>query len=174
MPSGKINGVKKTHILKLSLGICFFLCAFFIAFSIFYFKRYDLWFYIFSCFVGIYLFIKSFLLKIDSSCYFGSLLLFFGISGLCINIFTLDFKEVYFLISTALASIMVFLFFKQTFHLLLAFMFTYESVNLYLFLSKIINLTNFLVLNAFLLFIFSFICVIIFRKSKKEIGDVRA
>lgn len=168
MPSGRVSKVKKTKIYKLSTGISVILCVFFILLSIFYFKKYDLWFYIFSISVGLNLIVKSHLFKLDSSCYFGSLLLFCGMSGLFISIFSLDYKEVYFLLSTALASVVVFIRFRQVFHGLLASMFTYESVNLYLFLSKIINLTNFLVLNAILLFIFSFVCVIIFKKKKKE------
>jgi len=165
---GRLFNIKKENLLRLSAVINFLLCAFFILLSTLYFKRYDVWFYIFSTFVGLYLLSKSYLYKIDSSCYFGSLLLFIGIFGVFIKIYSLDFDKVYFLIATALASIFVFLFFKQTFHLLLAFMFTYESINLYLFLAKIINLTNFLVLNAVLLFIFSFVCVIIFKRFKKE------
>lgn len=168
MHLGRINNVRKTFILKIDAWINTVLPLFFILLTIFYFERYDLWFFIFSFFCGSYLLLKAFLFKSDSSLYLGSLLLFIGLFGFFVNLFSLKYEVVFMLGAVAFASLGVFVFFKQFLHLILAFMFMYEAFLNYLFLSNSINLTIFLTLNLILLFIFLFICAIIFVKLNKR------
>ena len=168
MQFGRVGKARKTKLLHLSAILCFVLAMFFILISFLYFKRYDLWFYLFSLFVGAYLLSKFLLFHLDSSCYFGSLLFFIGVTGILRNLLGLDYFSVLVFFSFALASFLTFLFFRQNFHLFIGNILTYEGIILYLFLVNIINFNVFLILNAILLFIFLFICAIIFRKPKQE------
>lgn len=163
---GRIAGLKKSNILKSCAIINLILALFFILFSILYLSVYDLWFFIISFFLGVYIITKAFLFRSDSSCYLGSLLCFIAISGVLCIVFSIKYPSVLYLLSTAFSSLMVLLFFKQKFHLLLSFIFIYEALILYLFLAKNINLTIFLVLNSLILFIFFVICVIMIKKLK--------
>ena len=145
---GRIAKIKKTKLLKLSALINFLSALFFVLFTIFYFKIYDLWFFIISMALGIHLLIRGGLFKSDSSVYFGALIFLIGIAGIFINIFDLKFAAAYFLCSASIASIVMVLVFHQLFHLVLAFLFALEALLTMLFLAKIINLTIFLAILA--------------------------
>lgn len=165
---GRIAKIRKTKILKTSALINFVLALFFLLFSFLYFKRYDLWFFIFSLFIGIYLLSRGALFKSDSSVYFGSLTFLIGVTGLLIKVFDLVYADIYYLLITALSSIIMVFGFKQVFHLILASIFVICAVITFIFQAKVINLSIFLILITSLFFIFLFLCVIIFKKLKRR------
>ena len=115
--TSNIYRLSKTKILKTSALINFVLALFVLLFSFLYFKRYDLWFFIFSLFIGIYLLSRGALFKSDSSVYFGSLTFLIGVVGLLIKVFDLVYADIYYLLITALSSIIMVFGFKQVFHL---------------------------------------------------------
>lgn len=168
MHLGRIGNIKKTFILKIGAWITFILALFFILITTLYFKRYDLWFFEFCFFIGCYFLLKAILYKMDSPCYLGSLLSLVGLLGGIVDYFSLGFGVVFMLCAVSIASLIVFVAFKQYMHLILASIFMYEGLLNYLFLAKNINLTIFLILNLILLFIFLFICAIIFMNLKKR------
>jgi len=165
---GYFLGIKKSIVLRISAIVNIIIALFFIIFTSLYFKIYDIWFFIFSICTGNYFILKSILFLSDASCYLGSLLFSIGIIGLLIKFLNLNNSMVLYFLCVSFTSLIVCIFFKQSFHMFLTITFLLESAFLLLFLQKIINLTIFLALNLILFFIFLSICVIVFRKVKNR------
>ena len=142
---GRIFGIKKTTVLKLSFVVTstiFLLCS---ALSERLLSIPNLWFYSFLIATGIYLIIKSALFRLDSACFFGSLLLIMGVSYLyCYFLKILNFYSVFVLLSFSLASLFSGYFFKQNFQYLLSFSLFFIAIFCFLFLLNIISLWIFL------------------------------
>lgn len=168
MPSGRLSGVKKTYILKGSAIICFLSALLFIFLSFYFNKTENEWFYFFCIFSGLHELIKGVLFNMDSSSYLGSSLLFTGILILLSIYLKTNFRETLYFFSMAISSLYIFWKFSESFHVFLSGIFCLEGVFLLLFLSKMINLTKFLIFNSILLFIFLSVCAIILLKIKKK------
>lgn len=158
---GRIFGIKKSTILKISGWANLSLIIFFVLFSIFVLKNDFLWFFFFSFFVGVHLLTKSALFGLDSACFLGFLLLFVGVAGFCSYYFDLPFKYFYFLSSLGLASIFTFFFFGQRYQLFSGLLVCTISLLSYLYCLKILNLALFLVTSLSFFFIFSALCAIL-------------
>lgn len=118
---GRIFHIKKTTILSVSFWLAILLSITAIVLSMVLFQNFNIWFYFFSLFCGIYLSIKSALFGLDSSCYFGSLLTLVGAFGILIDILHLfEIQSVYFLLSFSFASFTTYCFYSQKFQLYIA------------------------------------------------------
>lgn len=118
---GRILGIKKTTILAISfvLAFVFIIAATFL--STLLYRNYIIWFFFFCLFSGVHLLIKASLFRIDSSCYFGFLLFFVGLTGVLVQILGLfALQSVYFILAFALSSFATFCFFGQKFQLWIA------------------------------------------------------
>lgn len=163
---GRLSGIRRTLLLRISAGIHGILALFFLLFSILYLKEDELWFFVFLICCGSFLLTRSFLFHSDSSFYFGSLLLQIGMIG-TISVYYLLPSATY-LFATALVSLLTMLVFKQKFHLIISCIFLYAGINTLCYQLGIINLTIFLSLFAILLFIFFVFCVMIVYKFKRR------
>ncbi len=165
---GRIFGIKKSTILKISGWINLGLTIFFVVFSLIYIKNEFLWFFFFCFFVGAHCLLKSLLFKLDSSCYLGFLLVLIGIAGFFCYFFDLNFKYLYFLSALGVASILTFLFTHQKYQLFVGALITVETALAFLFCFNILNLTIFLATSLSFFFIFLIICVIILARFKNK------
>lgn len=138
--TGRIFGIKKSLILKLS--VLMFLWAFiaFVCVSIFYLKSPEIWFYGFCLFLGSFELVKSFLFKFDSSLYLGSLLCFIG-TFCFVFTYTETAKYSYLFIALAFlcASIFTFIFTGQRFHLIIAFSIIFVTIYTLLYVKSLIS-----------------------------------
>ena len=157
--------------MRISFFINLVFCLFLIFFSIFYWKNYFLWFFVFCFFAGIQTLMKAFLFKMDSATYIGFELFFLGISGFLCYFFALDFKPLILLFASGVASLFTFFFTKQQFHLFGGTLMLVSGLVGYLYAFKILNLAIFLTIYLIFLFIFFLICAILliryFKKGKK-------
>lgn len=163
---GRLSGIRRTLLLRISAGLHGILALFFLFFSIFYLKEAELWFFLFLICCGSFLLTKSILFHSDSSFYFGNLLFQNGVVGVIGTYYLLPSAT--YLFATALASLFTMVFFKQKFHLVIACVFLYSGINTLCYQLKVINLTIFLSLFAILLFIFFIFCVMIICKFKRR------
>lgn len=111
------------------------------------------YFYFALVFISFLLFFRSFYLKLDSSLYSGSLILFVGIVGIIQNVklINIPFYTSLYVFSLCYASLMVFFFFRQNIHLkLFAIVFALVII---LFMYE----TAFITFNLFLTFLFLYL-----------------
>ena len=116
---GRILGVKKTTIMSFGFYLTFLLIITSTLLSILLLKNYYLWFFFLCFFCGGYLLLKAFFFRVDSSCYFGFLLFFVGVSGILDNFLHIGFVSALYIFSFAIASFLTFCFFKEYFQLYL-------------------------------------------------------
>ncbi len=167
---GRVFGIKKSTIMRASFLICLALCIFLVLFSIFYWKNYFLWFFIFCFFAGLQTIVKSMLFRLDSACYLGFLLIFLGVAGFCSYWFGLSYKYFFLMSAAGLASECTFIFTKQKFHFFGGILLAVSAGVSYLYCLKIINLAIFLTIYLIFLFIFFLVCaILIFRYITKGI-----
>lgn len=150
--SGYFYGIKKTHILRILLvllSICFVVMSI-LSFTVF--EKPALFFYAFCLSVGLFQVSKGLLFRLDSSFYLGTLLNFIGAFGFCFYLTSQTQFAVFYIFSAFLiASFMTFLFFRQTFHLIVSYSIFF--VNIFgLLLSK-----NLITLPIFIAFIVPFL-----------------
>ena len=146
---GRIFTIKKTTILRLSfiLNTLFFIISTLLSFLVI--KNYDLWFFTFCIFVGLHLIVRSFLFRLDSSCYFGSLLLLIGAFYIyCLLFDILSFYTVFLTVAFSLASYLTAYFCNQNFHYYLSFSLFFVSIGLMLYLINLISIWIFLAIIA--------------------------
>lgn len=138
--NGRIFGIKKTLIQRIT-NICLCLCfAILLMLSLFVIKKYDLWFFSFCLCVGISQIVKSFFFSIDSSLYLGSLLIFIGVSGFCFNLLNTNVSPVFYICgSFVLASVATFIICKQKFHLIIAYSITFVTIFASLLVENLIT-----------------------------------
>lgn len=152
----RVLGIKKSIILSATAVIMFFSFTTLCILSFTLFKRPDLWFYSFMLCLGIYEFVKGILFDIDSSFYFGLLLIGFGSTGfLALFLSIQTYFPLLFGVSGAISSIVTFLRYKQDFHLVLAFSIIFVCLYGYIFIKKLISLDIFIAFTmSFLLLLF--------------------
>lgn len=138
--SGRIFGIKKSFLLKVFaiLAICSFIAL--TVLSVLVFKIPELWFYSFCLCFGIFEVVKSFFFKLDSSFYLGNLAFYIGIFGY-IFIFTNQTKyaPIFILSAFIISSLLMFLIYKQRFHLILFFSLIFVTVYSYLLINSLIT-----------------------------------
>ena len=164
---GRINGIKKTYILRFLSVALILLFIGFIFLNIFVLPFPTLWFFAFSFLLGIFEVSKSRLFKLDSGFYLGSLLIFIGISGF---IFTLtktnEFWYLYLMFDFFLSSFLTFLVCGQYFHLIFDFSLLFVLIFTTLYTFSFITLPIFI---AFLLsFLLLFILIILLNFKRRE------
>lgn len=127
--NSRILGIKKTTLLRASIGTAFLYFVLSTALFLFYFKIFEFWFYNFCISLSIFELAKGFLFKLDSSLYFGFLLLFMGVSG---YIFwfteTTEFALFYIFTAFCLASILTYLKTGQKFHLVFSYSIIFVTI----------------------------------------------
>lgn len=149
-------GIKKSILLSAIAIVMLFSFVTLCALSFTTFPKADLWFFSFMLCLGIYELSKGFLFEIDSSFYFGLLLVLFGIVGfLAIFLHMETYCPLLFGLSATIASLATYLKFKQNFHLVLAFSLIFVCLYGYLFIKKLISL------NIFIAFVTSFLLLLI-------------
>lgn len=142
---GRVFGIKK-NIVLLIVAISMFFCFITLLFlSIFLFKIPSLWFFSFCGCVGVFELTKSFLFKIDSSLYLGSLLCLVCAAGF-VTLLKKDTTYLPILIPACfcIASFVTFLFYRQNFHIILAFSISYFALYGFLLIKKIISFQIFI------------------------------
>ena len=164
---GRINGIKKTYILRFLSVALILLFIGFIFLNIFVLPFPTFWFFAFSFLLGIFEVSKSRLFKLDSGFYLGSLLIFIGISGF---IFTLtktnEFWYLYLMFDFFLSSFLTFLVCGQYFHLIFDFSLLFVLIFTTLYTFSFITLPIFI---AFLLsFLLLFILIILLNFKRRE------
>lgn len=161
---GRVFGIKKTTILTTSFFCNLTVCIFFILFSIFFWKNYFLWFFIFCFFAGLHSIVKSMLFRLDSACYLGFLLCFLGIVGFVAYFINLPFKYFYFMLGAGMASLVTSIFTKQKFHIFLGVLLIVSGLLSFLYCINVLNLAVFLSIYLLFLFIFVLLCVILYAR----------
>lgn len=154
---GRIFRIKKTTILRLSfiLNTLLFFASSILSFM--FLKDYDLWFFNFCINMGVHLMVRSFLFRLDSSCYFGFLLFFIGIfywHSFLFNI--MAFYSVFIVLAFSMASFFTSHYFNQPFHSFLSISLILVAVDLLVFLIKLISIWFFLAIM--LLIVILLIC----------------
>ncbi len=165
---GRIFKIKKTTILSVSFHMTFLLFALFTLLSIFLFKNNYLWFFFFCLFIGGHLLIKSSLFRLDSSCYFGSVLFWVGVMGLLVNSLGLYFfQSVYYILAFSFASFTTFCFFRQRFHLLLSLILFIIDIAWFCYKVKLIALWVFIMVlvTCVLSFVIRYLISNVFKRS---------
>lgn len=127
--NGKVFFLKKSVFLVLvaiSVTISFFVATFL---TIHFYSIYDLWFYNFCLSLGLYEIVRSWLFRLDNALYLGSLLMYIGIFGYVFWFSnTVEYAVFYIALTFILSSLNLVVFFKQNFHLILAFIIMYVTV----------------------------------------------
>lgn len=144
------------------------LYLFFVLFLGLYLEKFEVWFQLFCIFCGNYLVVKGLLFRSDSSLHFGLIVFSWGLMSILGNLFDFGYNAIYLFVALALSSFLTFMFFKRIGYLFLGLLGMYESVTIFMFLSKVINFLVFLSINLSIFFLFLFICVIVFKKIKSR------
>ena len=161
---GRILGIKKSTILWCSFIFAWLNIIVFSLLTILLYQNYFMWFFILCLFLGIHILIKSILFHLDSSFYFGLVLLFISIVGI-VTIYTkyhlLD--ESLYLYAFALASLFtsikysqkyqVFLFFNLIFVATIILFFKLHLIPFPIFLALLIGFVLLFVVENMLFFI---------------------
>lgn len=162
----KIFGIKKTLFLRISFAIyslLFILSLYFIFSKL---KSYDLWFYSFCFYVGIYQLTKAMLLVQDSSCYIGGFLLTIGLSGFGMFYFRLyNIWYLFLILSFFIASFFTFIRFKYKSHLTISIYLLIELILSYFLQISALSLTIFIAFNVIILLS---LCIFMFTKKKER------
>ena len=148
---GRLFSIKKTTILRSSFILLFLLYIVIFILSLTIVKIPNLWFFAFCFFVGLQLMIKSFLFKLDSSCYFGVTLFLVGIfyfHSIYFNI--VNFYSVFIELSFSISSFVVYVIFKQPFQFFISLSLFFVAIITLIFILNLISLWIFL---AFILVI---------------------
>lgn len=112
-------------------------------------KDYNAGFFFFCIGTGIHQIIRGALFKLDSSCYFGTLL--FLVGGFYFTTIWFDIVwlyPVFVVVAFAFASIVVGVFYREPFQIFLAISLIFVSIGLLLFLLKIISIWIFVAIIA--------------------------
>lgn len=153
---GRLLGIKKSIILTFTAIFMLFSFITLSVLSFTTFKKPELWFYSFCLCVGLYEETKSLTLKIDSSCFIGTLLLWIGTVGFLTSYLPIkEFLPLLMTFSVAAASLTTFVFYKQKYHIIFAFMIMFVSFYWFLLIKKLISL------NIFIAFVTSFLLLFI-------------
>lgn len=163
--TGRVLGIKKTYILRISalLSTIFFISSLIFVIT---HQKYSLWFFNFCLAVGFFELCKSFLFNLDSSLYIGFLLSTIGASGYIFT-FTNTQSFAVFYIATAFAtsSLITFWFSKQRFHLIFAYSLFFVSLFGILLKKSLINMPIFIAFTAtFLLLLILEITIFFIRR----------
>lgn len=141
---GRILNIKKTTILRLSFIFIFCIFIFLSTLSIIKGQE-EYFFYIFCLLLGGHLLIKSALFKLDSSCFFGCVLMFVGSFYFYCELFALqNFYIVFIIISFSIASLLTYCFFDSVILLSIALSTYFASIFTFLLLINVITLVFFL------------------------------
>lgn len=160
---GKLLGIKKSTILKFSwiLNIILYFIIFTLSLTIIDYP--NLWFYAFIGLLGLQLIIKSLLLKLDSSCYFGVILLTLSIFHVyCFYLNLTYLYPVFVILSFCFGSFFTAYFYKQNFQYFLAFSLFVISIATFLFIEKFVSIIIFLAIICII--VLSLILGLIFIK----------
>lgn len=164
---GRVFGIKKTDILKCTFFIALISTIVFTVLSCVLIKNYYCWFYGFCLMFGLHFLIKSWLFRLDSCCYYGSLLFFIGLSGI-LMLFT--FLATYFvsmlIFSFFMASFLTFIFFRQYFHAFLSFFLFFAGVSQVLYEIKLIPFWISLAIGGVGVILFILKYLIFFKRSE--------
>lgn len=165
---GRINGIKKTYILRgllVSLSLIFLI---FLFLDIFILPKKTLWFYCFSFLLGIYEISKSRLFKLDSGFYLGNFLFFLGVSGFIFTLTkTANFWYLYLIFDFFLASFFTFIVCGQYFHLIFDYSLFFLLVFSTFYTFSIITLPIFIAFLVAFLVLFILIIVQNLLRRKK-------
>lgn len=157
---GRLLNIKKTTLLRLSFILNLILYVIVTALCYKNFEEENLYFFLFCIFVGIHLLLKSMLFRLDSSCYFGNLLL--GIGAFYLYCWWLDILFIYtvfIMLVFAFSSFTNYCYFSQPLHLYLSFSCLFVAIGLGLYHIKLISLLFFLaiVVGSMLLLVVRFL-----------------
>lgn len=152
---GRFYGRKKSIILLTTAIVMLFSFVFLSILAFCSLKMPELWFFNFCLCVGFYELIRSFLFNIDNSFYLGSLLFLTGVTGYLILFFNISqYTSAMIMFCFSLASTLTHIFYRQKFHLVIAFSCIFVTIFLYL-LSK-----NMITLQIFIAFVTSFLVLL--------------
>ena len=155
----RLLSIKKSTWLISSLILNLSLFAIFTVISFVVIKDYNAWFYVFCFNIGAHLISKSFLFKLDSSCYFGVVLLFIGLFYFVCKYMNLQYFYLVFVIASfAIASLLTYIFYRQPYHLFLSLSLIFVMIGLLLLLINLISIWIFvaIIVGSVLLLILKF------------------
>ncbi len=154
--NGRVFGIKKSLILRSSALLFSWAFFAFIFVCIFVLKNPPLWFFGFCLFLGVFELIKGFLFGLDSSLYFGSLLTGIGTVGfIFIYTNTSSYAAFFICLAFILASVVTYIFCKQSLHLILAFSIFFVS------LYSLLLAKNFISTSIFIAFVVPFLVLLV-------------
>ena len=142
---GRVLNIKKTTILRLSFVLNTLLVCILSTLSFALKMENDDYFFIFCLLSGLHFIIKSALFRLDSSCYFGSLLFFVGAFYFYCHAFSIDYLYIVFvLLAFSISSMVTHCFFDRKIHLTMAISLFFASIFTFLFKTNLISLALFL------------------------------
>ena len=146
---GRFLSIKKTTILRLSFILSMIIYATLTIFTMTTKSIENAWFYYFCILIGLFLITKSCLFRLDSSCYFGCILLFIGSFYFLAISYSIEYLfSVYVLLAFSLSSFSTYIFFNQPFQFYISLSLFFASVLTFIFILGIISLGFFLALIA--------------------------
>lgn len=159
--------LKATQIVKI-IDVCLIiLYVFLLAFG----GQTKIWFSLALILLSVPSFFRAYFFRLDSKVYLGSILLFCGLFGIFTQRYQLDLKVFYpaYIFILGLSSFLVFVFFRQKFHLKVFVICILEVLLLVVYKLLYISLVEFLLLElAFLIFLSTNISTRIFINTRSN------
>lgn len=126
---------------------CLYIALYFIV--IFVFELTDNWFSISLIFIGLYQLYLAIKYKRDSSTWFGSLLLYYGVFGIVMPVYysVYNLTTALYIFGISFASAITYLFFRQNIHAKVVAIFTIQMLLLVVFECNYLMLTEFILLQ---------------------------
>lgn len=144
---GRILGIKKTTVLRLSFVLSMTLFVLLSGLALYFKGLCDDYFFYFCVFAGMHQIVKGGLFYLDSAFLFGCQMFFVGFFFFYTAWFDISFVFVSFiLLSFALSFFLTHIFFKRENQLFLAILFVFASFFTFIFQMKLISLAIFLAL----------------------------
>ena len=142
---GRVLTIKKSIVLytfAVMMLLCFITISI-LAFTVF--RRPVLWFFSFCLCAGAYDLLRGFLLNIDNSVYLGNLLINTGSVGILTAFINLKaYTPLLFAIGFALASLIMYIVYRQSFHMILAFSIIFVASYGFLLIKSLISFQIFI------------------------------
>lgn len=134
--NGRLFTIKKTTWINLSFTISVLIATIGGLLSFFYFNKEYYFFYIFCLCTGMHLILKSFLFRLDSACFLGILLMLIGFFFFYVNYWEIfNYFGIFVLLAFSAASLFVYYFFNQKFHMVISLSLFFVAV-IYLFVLR--------------------------------------
>lgn len=153
--NGRILGIKKSTLINGAFYLSTVMFCFSTIYFIFFSNLKDLWFFAFCIESGFCIFLKGFLLRIDSLNFFGVFLISIGnFYVYCLFLNIISFYIVFIFLSLSLASLLNFWIFKNKIHIKSYIFFLLTSFFIFFYILNVIPFGFFVAILCFSVVIF--------------------